>query len=1051
MQNKNKNKNKIKAELTILFSLFALSILITSALPALPVFAQTQTSTTTTTTITTMTNTTTTTARRGLVVKPAQLGTYRVTIPMFSDYVATQSFIIGNAYDVPMNVTLKMSGNVSQVAQLAEASFLLQPNETKTVYYALTVKEPGIYTGGAVVVASVLGRTTFVGYQADLNVLALKSQVPEAAVYVVAGVAALAVAGFGLRKISSKRHGKRLKFLFTMSLFFVLSAGFAASAHAAEIAMVVKNANSLDLTHEKRIYDILSEMGHDVTLVDKNIGINYNTYDMIVIAGRPFGGGQLDSFVANIPVNEVPTIAIDYYYLDDWGWVKPPGASSLSSSDRHKVYIQAVNPITNGYSLGQKVYIHLIDGYTIVDMVKSNTNMTTVATADVDAGLPIITYANPNTQLANGKKVGNHAAVIFFGATYPNLWTEDAVRLFKNSVNWLVSLDFVPPTTPQLATPDSGFDRDGTVTWQWTASNSSSGILNYEFELSSSPQFTTLFYSSLTGNLNITTTGLIDAQTYYARVRAWDSVNIHSEWSNVAQVTIDTSNLIVKINSPASDSTISAGSSVLINATIAAPNRMPPVNGTCNVTIANAFAGTVPFNKTINTCSGSVTAPSIAFTGPSLLSVIPKNTLGNTNSSSIPIYYQGPASSSGSGSSSSFGGGSSDFGGNMNSALLFVQVPTQFTAHENSDLTFAVIVKNDGLVDVQAVKVNVEKMDFATPAVEPALVDDLPARASQNFTVTLHFPEGSQGNYPFRVKILAYGASITKRVTVDVLPEIMEPRLSIADVQLPERFLAGQETTVNVTLANDGNMVAEASVNIAFPAGWSMREEEQDQPIVVDEGSQQDLLFHVTPSEENGHLDFIVSYFANEQDRSFTQSYDVNVTEPVAAALTGLFAFVQSPEFFIPTLLGIGVLLALYFGTGGLKETKHIRPTLTGLKKLGSLNYLSDSLKSMGNSLGRSASGLISLLSPSHESFRYVWPRGNKGYLFNYLFGAGAGAAAGAAAGGAAAASTRAARSPRQIQARATVKDAMFDKWEARYHPGVHARTHGARSGHRKT
>jgi len=135
------NKNSLKTETAVVFSLFVFSMLIASAIF---VFAQ-ETSTTTTTTNTT--TSTTTPARKGLLVSPAKLGIYRITIPLFSDYVENKSFMVGNAYDFPINISLKWNGNISEVAELSVTSFTLQPNETRQVYYTLTVKEPGAYAG----------------------------------------------------------------------------------------------------------------------------------------------------------------------------------------------------------------------------------------------------------------------------------------------------------------------------------------------------------------------------------------------------------------------------------------------------------------------------------------------------------------------------------------------------------------------------------------------------------------------------------------------------------------------------------------------------------------------------------------------------------------------------------------------------------------------------------------------------------------------------------------------------------------------------------------
>jgi uncharacterized membrane protein YgcG len=1030
----NKMQNKIKVEAVIIFSLFVFSFVISSAVFVLA--QQTTTTSTATTSATTTSTTTTSKPKQGLLVNPGKLGIYRVTIPLFSDYVATKSFVIGNAYDTPINVSLSWSGNISTIAQLSETSFQLKPNETKTVHYTITVSKSGIYGEGVGIVASVQGRPSFIGYQADLYVFAMNSQVPET-LYVVAGIVVVfIIAAILVKKIKFSKGGKKAKaskkakIIFASLFALAIMGSLVHSVSAKNVAMIVKDINNLDPTHEQRIYDILEGMGLDITLVDKNVGVNYNNYDLIVVAGRPLGGGMLDSFVANLPVNSRPTIAIDFSNPDNWGWVKGLGTSSLTTSDRQKVFPQIAHPLTYGYSVGQKVYVHLITGYSVINMVQTQTNLTTVATAESAGHLPIIAYANPNTQLANGNKVANNAAIVFFGVTYPNLWTQDAINLFSNSVNWLLSLDFTAPTVPQLATPDAGFDKDGTVTWIWNASTHPSGISYYEFQLSNSPTFATVVTNATTTNLNYTTSGMIDTQTYYARVRAWNTLNVFSNWSS-AKVTIDSTNVLIKINSPANNTAISYGDLVIVNATIATPNRMPASNGTCNVTIANTFAGTIQFNKTINTCSGTVTAPTLSFTGSATLDVSAMNTLGHINSTSIPIQYQGPAASS---SSSSSGGGSSGSGGSsFGGALLIVQVPAQLSGNENSDMSFVVNVKNEGMLDAEAVKVVLADADFAKTEISPVMIDTLAAGASQDFSVTLHLPENSIGTYQFKVKILAYGASITRRVSLEVLPEVKEPNLTISGVELPASFVESQETTVNYTITNDGNAAGTAVANVVLPSGWNMRNEDANQTIVVQQGSNEKVLFHVTPSAESGKIGFSATYPVGSEEKSLAQSDDASVT-PNSMSITGLVGFISRPEVFVPALVGLGAFAIVYFGAmGGLKGIKLPKTRITN--SLHSPSLPSFSLHSLPSL--KSAANFLNSLRPTQETLRYVWPRGSKGFIFNSLFGASAGLATGSATSSASrtgARIPRAQKGSRSAAARVLPKTLMYEKWENRYH-----------------
>jgi hypothetical protein len=251
-------------------------------------------------------------------------------------------------------------------------------------------------------------------------------------------------------------------------IFVVMS--LASLVHASKVALIVKNVASLNEEHEKRIKDILTEMGQQITLVDKNVNVDYTKFDLIVVAGRPLLSSTqlLDSFVADIPVNNIPTIGIDSVYLDDWGWVKSNGASSLTRSDRQSVTIQEEHPLTEGFNVGQKAYVHLIPGTTTIDIVKGMHKLHTVATADKDGDLGLLAYASPNTQLYDNKIVSSHSAIVYFGVTYPLYWTSEAVSLFKNSVNWLTNdtdqdgiKDYMDncPSIPN--TDQSDIDKDG--------------------------------------------------------------------------------------------------------------------------------------------------------------------------------------------------------------------------------------------------------------------------------------------------------------------------------------------------------------------------------------------------------------------------------------------------------------------------------------------------------------------------------------------------------------------------------------------------------------
>ena len=173
---------------------------------------------------------------------------------------------------------------------------------------------------------------------------------------------------------------------------------FTSQVQAAEVAMIVEDINSLSVVHEIPVKNILIDLGHSVTLVDENVIVDYSQYKLIVVAGRPCHEISLKNFVANIPVNDIPTIAIDYYYPVDWGWVD--STISITSTQIHTVDIyNTSHPIVSG--LNGTLSIHTISRLEISG-VNSETNFNIVAIRPF-FNRPIIVAGETGTILLDGQ------------------------------------------------------------------------------------------------------------------------------------------------------------------------------------------------------------------------------------------------------------------------------------------------------------------------------------------------------------------------------------------------------------------------------------------------------------------------------------------------------------------------------------------------------------------------------------------------------------------------------------------------------------------------
>ena len=125
-----------------------------------------------------------------LYVKPAKQGIVRVKLFSLMPAVVTKSFDVGNFYEFPIDIEIQPIGDVSDLIGIAESSFTLKPNETKTVEYVLTIKEPGTYYGGILINVKPRGNIPTITYQSDLTVIATES-ITKPQLYVATTAAAI--------------------------------------------------------------------------------------------------------------------------------------------------------------------------------------------------------------------------------------------------------------------------------------------------------------------------------------------------------------------------------------------------------------------------------------------------------------------------------------------------------------------------------------------------------------------------------------------------------------------------------------------------------------------------------------------------------------------------------------------------------------------------------------------------------------------------------------------------------------------------------------------
>jgi len=127
-----------------------------------------------------------------LSVKPGKLGVLHMEIFPFSPAVVERSFEVGNTYNNSIDITLDISGNLTDIVKLSKNSFTLQPNEKQEIGYTVSVTKPGTYIGGVVVKVGSQYGASKLSYQADLVVFVRESSLLSNA-YVIIVAAALMI------------------------------------------------------------------------------------------------------------------------------------------------------------------------------------------------------------------------------------------------------------------------------------------------------------------------------------------------------------------------------------------------------------------------------------------------------------------------------------------------------------------------------------------------------------------------------------------------------------------------------------------------------------------------------------------------------------------------------------------------------------------------------------------------------------------------------------------------------------------------------------------
>ncbi len=110
--------------------------------------------------------------------------------------------------------------------------------------------------------------------------------------------------------------------------------------------------------------------------------------------------------------------------------------------------------------------------------------------------------------------------------------------------------DNTPPGTPGTPVDDGDYSTTGTVTWTWTAAPEDGTIAKYQIQVGTTPGGNDVF-DGYVGDLSKTLNSLPSGFTYYARVRAMNTVGQWGPWSGISDgIAVDRAPATIIVDGP---------------------------------------------------------------------------------------------------------------------------------------------------------------------------------------------------------------------------------------------------------------------------------------------------------------------------------------------------------------------------------------------------------------------------------------------------------------------------------------------------------------------
>lgn len=366
--------------------------------------------------------------------------------------------LVKNTNDVPINVII--SSDATNI-KLAETSLTLQPDESRYVYFNVTIVNEGVEEKRINFRFSIQGSTselstivTLTGVQGedimDVEINAvLDPETPNA----IAGESLMILATLNNKgnvqtnyTISIQGHNQWANLIEIDPETLNLASGESGNARinlnlknnaVGERELIIKadyNGESKDQRISFRVYEkvltdiayilkdathpdpnfisVIRELGYSYRMIDDSelSNINFSDYRMILVG---------DERINNIPVNNYRSLVANPDYYRSFG-------ASKSSTTRGNVYNSNTEiSITKGLNREFQAYTQSSTLYYLSGKKYSNA-VSATGSSTVDLGHFVIAIKeNPRR--------------VFFGISKSNYWTAESRQLFKNSIYWAIN------------------------------------------------------------------------------------------------------------------------------------------------------------------------------------------------------------------------------------------------------------------------------------------------------------------------------------------------------------------------------------------------------------------------------------------------------------------------------------------------------------------------------------------------------------------------------------------------------------------------------------